>query len=155
MIEILKNPFYFWVGSATALGLFSFNYYLMATLPGEADFQCKIGAGLTGANLIFAFVLSLMAGGCVSGLIALLKNKFETVSSGGSALAGLGALTGVLTTFCTLCTLPVVTLFGSSVGFGFFTDYNSYFKVSSIVLMAIALYLINRRLKHQCSVCRY
>lgn len=155
LIALLFRPIYLLVALVTAISLFTFNYHLMSTLPGVSDLQCQVGSGLNTNNIIFTSILGLMAGICMAGLAALLKKKLIPTSMSGSVFAGFGTIAGILTSFCTLCTFPVISIFGSSIGFGFFTDYNGYFKVLSLLFMSTALYLINRKLANQCSTCHF
>lgn len=149
---LLKNPRHWVIFGFTFGLLFYANYYLMAHLVGERDLMCVMGAGLTPFNLFFAFVMSVMAGFLVVGVVQNSKNRATSqVKVGSTSFLGLGL--GTLTSFCTLCSLPALTLFGSSVSLGFITEYEVYFKLLSIVLLAVGLYLVNRELKEGCKRC--
>lgn len=152
ILDLLKNPRH-WVVFGLAFGLlFYVNYYLMAHLVGERDLMCVMGAGLTPFNLFFAFAMSVMAGLLMVGFIQNTKNKATSqVKVGSTSFLGLGL--GTLTSFCTLCSLPALTLFGSSVSLGFFTDYEIYFKLLSMILLVLGLYFVNKELKEGCKRC--
>lgn len=68
------------------------------------------------------------------------------------SVMGFGFLLGFFTVFCTLCTIPVISIFGFAVGLGFFTTYNLVFKILSLLLMILALTLLNKQLNF-CETC--
>lgn len=154
IITHLKKTTYFLVALVVAFLFFGVNYYLMANLPGEQNKMCVIGAGLTSINIFFALLISICAGIAFSGFMALAAQKRTTRSFAISSLPGVGVVVGTFTVFCTLCTLPVISLFGFSFGFGFFTDYNVLFKAISFVFAIGGLYLLNGQLRDNCVVCR-
>ena len=148
IIKILREQNYAIIAIATFISLLSLSYYIMTTLVGNAGNMCKIGAALTLKNIFFSFTLSMLASIMLTGLIKLLKQK--QLSFGSTSLLGFGTLTGIFTIFCTLCTLPIIMIGGFSISFGFFTDYNNFFKLLSLLLMVIGLYLLNKQLNNQC-----
>ncbi len=135
-----------------AVALFSFEYYLMATLPGARNFQCVIGGFLTPLNMIFSVSSSLLMGLMVSGIVAVISERHKNATVV-TSLGGIGTAVGILTTFCTLCTLPVLTLFGLSFGLEIFTTYNLAFKCTSMGLLFVGLILINNQLGQECRLC--
>jgi len=153
IIGLLKKRGYLLLFLPIVGGLFYFNYHLMANLPGERDLMCVMGGGLTSSNILFAVIMSLLVGFVVIGFIENLRSsvKMSRVSLGSSSFFGL--LFGILTTFCTLCTLPVLTLFGLSIPLAFFTDYELYFKIISLILLGLSFYFINRALSKNCKIC--
>ncbi len=68
------------------------------------------------------------------------------------SVMGFGFLLGFFTVFCTLCTIPVISVFGFAVGLGFLTTYNLAFKILSLVLMFMALTLLDKQLNF-CETC--
>ena len=149
----LGKPVYMLTALGTSLLLFDFNYYLMANLPGEQNNMCVLGAGLTPANLLFTAFLSISMGILVAGIFATISQRAVSQKVAVTTLSGIGMITGTLTVFCTLCTLPVISLFGVSIWLSFFTDYNILLKILSVVVMGMALYLLNRQLKMSCERC--
>lgn len=149
LLDQLRYTLLFWL---IAGSLFYLNFLVMSDLPGEQDLMCVIGGGLTFSNLLFAGLISAMAGLVFVGFVeSAFVRRGGSLKGGSSSLAGL--LAGGLTTFCTLCSLPVVSLFGLSVSLGFITDYAIEFKVVSVLLLATGLYLVNRDLKKDCLHC--
>lgn len=144
LLKSLKNPVRVIVGLSVAVVFFDFNYYLMSKLPGDVDRMCVVGGDLTVLNMIFAVVMSLLTGFLVMGVMALYNQRRGAAA--GSALGGFGLLVGTFTVFCTTCTIPVISLFGLSVGLNFFTDFNVEFKVVSFILMVCGLYLLNKQI---------
>ena len=142
---------YVLIGFGVSLIVFNINYYLMANLPGSRDNACVMGAGLTPLNIIFSVVLSVLTGIFVVFLIKLFRKRMAKLAS--TSASGIGLVVGVLTVFCTLCALPVISLFGISLSLSIFVDYNVYFKILSVVLMLGGLYLVNRQLKKGCERC--
>lgn len=149
----LKDPVSLFVFIGTAFVIFDISYYVMANTLGTRNNMCVPGAGLTFWNVIFSLVISLLGGLIVSGLIALRANDTSGQKLIAGSSGGLGFFIGGLTVFCTLCTIPVITLFGLSVGLGFFTTYELLFKGIAIILMLIATYQLNKQFSGNCN-CR-
>ena len=99
----------------------------MAHFPGTDGFMCLIGANFTPLNIIFSIFISLSAGLLTVGLIELYKEKkaLKSVELGSTSTVGLAM--GMLTTFCTLCTIPTLSLFGVGISLSFVTQYELYF----------------------------
>jgi len=130
------------------LVLFNISYYMMANLPGYRNNMCVIGAGLTPLNVIYSLIIAAMSGILIANLPSLFKIRSAASSSG-----GIGAMTlGGFTLFCPLCTLPAISLFGVSFSLSFFTTYDIWIKLISLMLMGWSLYLINKKLS--CDFCR-
>lgn len=128
--------------------LFSLSYYIMATFVGSTGNMCKIGAALTSSNIIFSLILSLGAGITLAGIIKLGFSGQNSIKS--ASVLGFSTFTGIFTIFCTLCTLPIISIAGLSIGLGFFTEYNNFFKLLSLILLFIGFYLIEKNLKKEC-----
>lgn len=153
VLKNLKEARYLLVFIGSAFLLFDFSCYLMSTLPGSKDEMCVEGANLTPENIIFSIILSLMVGVMVAGFINLfalqaVKNKAKLTSIGG---IGLGI--GSLTMFCSVCTLPILSLFGLSVVFELFLEYSLIFKTISFLMLGTSLFLLNRQLLEGCKRC--
>ncbi len=152
IIKKLLNFISLLITLSVSLIVFNINYYLMANLPGLKDNMCVIGAGLTPLNIIFSIILSVMAGIFVAALIELFKQRRAKLVD--ASVSGIGLVAGILTIFCTWCTIPVISLFGISFSLSIFVDYNLAFKIISILLMFTGLYLLNKQLKKDCLVCK-
>ena len=149
MRQILSKPTYIFLILGISFVLFDAMAYVLAKFPGEVNFACTPGAYFTVGNLIYSGFFSLMVGLFIVGFYELLKQK-----SGGASLlslSGIGVLFAGLTTFCTACTIPVITLFGFSISLSFFTTYNLYFKIAAMFAMVISLYLLNKQLNKTCN----
>ena len=130
---------------------FDVQYWIMATLPGSRHEMCVLGAGLNTLNVAFSILQSLLAGLFVVGFFAsfrVTKASFQSAS-----WTGLGALLGTMTVFCTLCTIPLITLFGLGISLGFITTYDLWFKLLSLFLLCIGLYQLNRKMRGACGRC--
>lgn len=131
----------------------------MVTMPGGDNFMCEIGGGLTPGNMFFGFFMSVMAGLTVIGFIenSVVRSKLSKVKLGTKFKLGstsfLGLGLGTLTTFCTFCSLPALTLLGSSVSLSFFADYELYIKIASLVFLVLGFYFVNKELKEGCQRC--
>lgn len=136
-----------------AMGLFSANYYLIATLPGSRNYMCVLGANLTPFNITFAALLSLMTALLVAGFVSLYQIKRSKQKIAIGSFSGTGVAVGVLTTFCTFCTIPVITLFGIGVSLSVFTFYALYFKIGSLILLSLSIWLLNKQLSELCNFC--
>jgi hypothetical protein len=158
-MTILKNlryPKYFLFALGTAFIAFDLLLYLMYSLPGSRDEMCIAGANLTADNIAFSIFLSVLIGVLIAGFIALFDKKVQdkkNIAMG--SLSGIGAGVGVMTVFCTVCTLPVISLFGLSVSLEFFSYNNYYFKVISLSLIVLAIYQLNKQLNGKCVTCVY
>lgn len=151
LIRNLRAPVSWLIAGGTALILFDVQYYLMANLPGERNLSCAVGANLTIGNVLFAALTSVLAGVFVAGLIPLIRSSGRASSV---ASAGIGATTlATLSAFCALCTLPVISVFGISLGLGFLGAYSLWFQLIAIVGFILALGLLNKRLR-ACSMRR-
>jgi hypothetical protein len=103
---------------------------------------------------VYASVLAILTGVAVVGIISLTHIRAAKNKIALSSLSGIAVLMGTLTAFCTLCTLPVISFFGISIGLSAFTDFNPWFKAISLLLMGISIYLINMQLQNQCGICK-
>ena len=149
----LKDPVYLLVFIGSVFLFFDLQYYLMASLPGTKDFMCVDGANLTPLNVIFSLVLSLLVGLIVASLTALFRKTVRQKKAALTSVTGLGMGLGALTLFCPICALPVISVFGFSLGLDFINDYNIWLKLLSIGMLAVSLLMVNRRLDPKCKVC--
>lgn len=141
---------------ALAAVIFDAYYLIMKRLPAVNDTKaCQIGGALTTENLIFSAVLSMLAALILAGLFRLyrLRTSLKQKVATGSLLS-VGFVVGVFTVFCTVCTIPVISLFGLGIGLGFFTTYNLLFKILSLLIMGLALYRVRRQLRNHCQACK-
>jgi hypothetical protein len=141
-----------WVFWTMILATLLFIPYLWAlkTLPGLNERACIIGASLTPGSILFSGVMSVFTALMVFGLWIMHKRRaFRLRMAAGGTLGG---VLGFLTLFCTLCTLPIISIFGFSIGLGFLTTYNVMFKTLSLSLIAFVLWMINDKLKN-CKTC--
>lgn len=153
LLTLLKDRRSLMITVLVASVLFLFNYRLMASLPAQGQYACLIGGALTPFNLAFSALLSLLTGIMGAGLFTVLRQRQrEHIMTTGSLL-GVGTMVGVFTTFCTACTIPVFSLFGLSLGFGFFMTYNLAFKVVSLVFLLVGLYFLSQQLDNSCRRC--
>lgn len=144
-----------WLYTLTCAAIIFYSYYLvMRLLPGVGQVPaCLVGGALTAQNLIFSALISFLTALTISGLFRLYvkrKSMIKNVKTG--SVMGFGFLLGFFTVFCTLCTIPVISIFGFAVGLGFFTTYNLIFKILSLLLMILALTLLNKQL-NVCETC--
>ena len=142
ILQIFKAPKNIFIFLGVSVLVFDVQYYLMANLPGSANLQCIPGGNLTMINVIFSIALSILAGVMIVSLIELAGRR----SMKREGASWLGLMLGMLTAFCTACTIPVISLFGLSFSLVFFTEYELYFKLASVGLMLWGLYLLNRQL---------
>ncbi len=155
VLNNLKNPANLIVSVGIFAIFFSVNYYFMSRLPGEVNFTCVPRGALTPTNLIFGVIISVLTAVMIVGLVTLYKEKTKSLRRHSVAgITGIGVVIGTFTVFCTACTIPVVSLFGFSVGLSFFTDYNLTFKVISLTLMVIGIYFLERQLRDECLICK-
>lgn len=148
MRDVLKNPAYKLIALGVVVLVFTVSYYALANLPGEVDLACVQGGYLTPANIAFSLLFSVMMGVFVAGFIELLrikKGKHGKLLS----LSGIALGFGMLTTFCTICTLSLVIPFAAGI-LALFTTYNLVFKILGLVSLAFALYKLEQQLNENC-----
>jgi hypothetical protein len=151
LLGTLKNPTSLLVMLGFAFLLFDVQYLMMSQLPGSRDEMCVMGAGLNAPNITFAILMSLMGGLFLVGFIETIKarkSSFKALSTSST-----GAVLGSLTVFCPACTLPVLSVFGASYGFTFFTTYELWIKGVSLILISCGLYQIDKQIKGNCTFC--
>jgi len=154
LITNLLKPAYLLVALGIAVPMFTFQYYLMATLPGTQNLACTPGANLTLLNISFALTLSLLIGIMVSAIMILFAHQMSKRALVVTSTSGIASVVGVLTAFCTICALPFISLLGITVSLELFTDYNIYFKLASFLMLVFGLYFVNKRLLVDCAKCR-
>lgn len=125
----------------------------MKNLPGTNGYQCILGANLTSINLTFAFFISVLSSWALLGFFELFQQKQKKFALEMISISSIGTLFGTLTSFCALCTLPVLSLFGISVSLSWFTDFHLYFQVGSVVILLIVVFLLEKQIRGNCIVC--
>lgn len=141
------------VGVLVASSSFAVQYHLMATMAGHRNEQCVVGAGLHAGNIAFGLLISLLAGMVGGGVWLVARQRFLSSGIPTVSLSGLGMFFGILTGFCTLCALPVLSLFGISFGLGFVSDHLIAVRLLSVALLLSALYRLDGQLRGQCQRC--
>lgn len=152
LFKVFKKPSYIFIFFGLALLLFDLQYYMMVNLPGHRNFQCIVGANLTPLNLSFSIILSLLTGLMVVAFMQLYQKRKLSMAAGGAS--GIAVFIGMMTVFCTACSLPVISLFGISMSLMFFTEYEVLLKAVSIVLMLVGLWVLNSQLADECKICK-
>lgn len=133
---------------------FGVNYYIMRNLLGTTREACTIGGGLTTLNILFALVTSLAFGVLLAGMVELYRHR-KTTKRLNSIVTGaslIGSFISLFTVFCAACTLPFIFFFGTAISLSFLTEFEIEFKLMSLTLIFLALYLLNRQLEG-CDVC--
>lgn len=156
LLKIHSRSYQYLYTVALAATMFDAYYLIMKRLPSYGKVEaCIVGGAITPENLIFSGVLSLMTAVMLAGLMRLyLVRQSVKKSAATGSMMSLGFIVGFFTVFCALCTIPVISVFGLAIGLGFFTTYNLFFKILSIVLMSFSLYLLNKQLKSECETCK-
>jgi hypothetical protein len=113
--------------------------------------MCIVGGQLTALNILFSFVLSVAAGLIVSGLWekAHQKSSKDWLKVGSASTFGL--VMGTLTSFCAVCTLPVIGLLGVGSLLTFISQYQMVFQIFSLIFFGLGLYLLNSQLRDRCN----
>jgi len=147
----LRNFVNLFVGIGSAVLFFDLTYYAMSSLPGYEEEMCVMGAGLNFWNIMFSVLLSIKFGLLMAATVELHKIRKSQVVA--SSVGGIGFVLGSLTVFCTACTLPVFTVFGAAISLSFISFYSFQIKFFSLVLMAMGLHMLNKKLNKSCSRC--
>lgn len=151
-LTILKNPAFFLLFLGFLSILLTANAYFVFFLPGSNGYACIPGGNITASNIIFALFLSFSTAFLLTAMIYVFQMPKVCsigIKSKIMGFTGISATSGIFTVFCTLCTLPLFSLLGVSVGFSFFTIYNGWFKGISILFSLISLIVIQKHLKQQ------
>lgn len=150
IVGTLRTPFNLGLFIGVSAIFFALNYYALANLPSSNGFMCTLGGNLTPMNILFSLTISMMAGLVVSGLAEQIHQKKakQSVQIGSTSTAGLAL--GTLTSFCTLCSLSVISLFGIGGFLAFVSENQFLFRVLSLAILGISAYLLNRQLKNSC-----
>jgi hypothetical protein len=135
--------------------VFDLQYFLMASLPGTRNNMCVDGGNLTPINIIFSIFLSLLVGLMIVNLIALFLMQASKNKAALTSATGVGMGLGALTLFCPICALPVISVFGLSIGLEFINDFNLWLKLLSIAMIIVSLIMVNGRLDKDCKACAY
>jgi hypothetical protein len=156
ILSVMARPRDYAIGVGGGGAMFSAYYYLMASLPGTGPDHnvCLIGGNLTAGNLFFGATFSVMTMMMLFGMYRLYQRRaFGARGASGASGMGLGVGLSFLTVFCAVCTIPVISVFGLSVGLGAFTTYNILFKTLSLSMMGFSLWMVDRQLKDTCEFC--
>lgn len=151
LLQTLKNPTYLLISLGFSFFLFDVQYVMMASLPGYENDMCVMGAGLKLSNIAFAVTMSLLGGVFFSGFVKTLVNRSASLQA--VSFSSIGILIASMTVFCAACTLPVISLFGLAFGLEFFSTYNIWFKIISMLLIGIGLYQIDQQIRGECERC--
>lgn len=155
IITLYKNRQAWIITMATALPIFILFYIIMSRLPGNDNESCSIGASLTWGNIGFSAIISLLVGIMMVGFNQL-KQKSKSPQKNiltGSSL-GIGGILASLTIFCTLCTIPVLSIFGVAISLSFLTTYNTLFKLLSLLFFSAGLWMLDEKLRKDCTRCK-
>lgn len=154
LLKGLQVPTFVLLGLGIVVLFFDIQYFVMSNFPGTRNEMCVMGANLTPSNITFAGILSIMIALLVTGFLQLFQQKLNQRKLMATSMSStVGLFLGVISSFCTICTLPILSLSSLSIGLEFFSEYQAYLKVASIVLLGWALMLLNRQLKNVCQVC--
>ena len=155
VISNVLDPVSLMVFLGAAFIFFDLQYFLMVSLPGTRDNMCVDGANLTPVNIIFSILLSLLVGLMVANLIALFSIQVKKSGAALTSVTGVGMGMGALTLFCPICALPVISVFGFSLGLEFINDFNIWLKLLSIAMLVVSLIMVNKRFSEDCKACVY
>lgn len=151
LASVVYTPVSFFVFFGTAFLFFDIQYLIMSQLPGTLNEMCVMGAGLNLTNMLFALFTSILMGLLGGGVFLLYQVKKFSLPAVTSS--GFGALLGMLTIFCPVCTFPLISLFGISIGMTFFTAYGLFLKILSLIFIGFGLFELNRQLRGACRRC--
>ena len=152
LLQIFRKPSSLFILMGIGLLFFDLQYLVMTRLPGSLENMCVMGIHRNPENIAFAIMLSMLFGWFAVGFLELMKQKM--FSLGALSFSSFSAVLGLFTIFCPACTFPALSILGLSVGFSVFTDYNLAFKIGSLTLMTLSLFLLHRQLSAGCKSCR-
>ncbi len=149
-MRILKDPAYFLFFLGCTTLLLTANAYFIFFLPGSNGYACIPGENITTKNILFGVFLSLSTAFLLTALVFIMQMpKTCSIRTQGklASITGVSTISGIFTVFCTVCTLPIFSILGVSVGFSIFTIYNGWFKIISIIFSIIGIIFANQYLK--------
>jgi len=147
------NPTYIIVAIGLFAILFSFSLYALLTLPGSNGYACLPQAYLTPFNIVFSAVLSGMIAVFSVGFMELIHQHKARHQAKLVSLSGIALLFGILTTFCTVCTISIAVPFLAGF-FALFTTFNIWFKLIAFASLIYALFVLDSQLKGECQACK-
>jgi len=153
IIENMKHIKHQNIAMIVAVLFFVGSIHMMRSLPGTAEGMCVMGANFTPLNVVFSAILAGIIGVIVAGVSQVYHYKAAKAGVAITSISGIATAFGVMTMFCTMCTLPIISIFGVSIGLSAFVYYNTAFKVGSLVLMLISALMINHQLEHKGEKC--
>jgi uncharacterized membrane protein YdcZ (DUF606 family) len=155
ILELYKKPQSWLITIIIAASIFYGLYLTMARLTGYENETCTIGAGLNIQNILFSSLISVFTGMMALGFLELFRrNNFSRSNLLTGSSLSVGGVLGALTVFCTLCTIPVISVFGMAISLSFFTTYNTLFKLLSLLFFVIGLGMLDKQLLKDCQRCK-
>lgn len=152
-LKLFKRKVNVLIALAVALPFFSLNFYLLLNLPANIGFACSLGGYFTVQNIMYAGLYAFIFGILIVGIIEIFKRKIDRIKV---ASTGIFSLTiAFLTTVCTLCVLPALSIFGINMSLAIFTTYNYYFKMIALAVLLISIFLIEINLKKSCLLSKF
>ena len=151
--QLLKQPARFFTIIGIAFILFDISYIVMSKLPGTKNGACAIGASLTTTNLAFSAISSLLIAILLVGFFTIYSSQksFKKTHSA-TGISVLALISGQLTLFCSVCSLPILATLGLGGASHFINLHSIWFQIISLGLLSIGLVMLNRQLKHGCKI---
>ena len=138
------------ISFAVFLFIFGLSIWMLKSLPGTSDLACVMGAYLTTGNIFINLFLSSFIALTVVNVIEISKNNTRYVPKSGLV----GSALVMLTSFCAVCTLPILTSLGLSVVFTFISSNHGLFQVIAFALCLYALFSSHKQVKMECELCK-
>lgn len=155
ILALYKKPQSWFITIGIGAPIFYGLYLTMSRLVGYENETCTIGAGLNLENILFSILISIFTGMMALGFWELFKrNSFNRSNLITGSSLSVGGIIGALTVFCTLCTIPVISVFGVAISLSFFTTYNTLFKLLSLLFFVIGLGMLDKQLLKDCQRCK-
>lgn len=146
MGNFLKSPTTLFTIAGITFLLFDIQVYLLKELPASVGNACSPGGYFTPGNLLFALAISILI---AINTVIFYHLRGSSKSTTG-AISFLGIFFATITSFCTLCLLPAISVFGLGISLVIFTNYLIQFKALAFLLLLSNLLLLHHQLKKGC-----
>lgn len=152
LLKSLKKPTNLFYAIGSAFLIFDLSFYAMITLPGTKNNTCILGGNFTTQNAIFSIILSICLGIIISGMITLFKQKQTNSKTKVASITGIATILSGGTMFCSICTLPILTLIGLGTFFYFFLEYSIIIQLISLGMIIFSMHLLSQQLEGNCKL---
>lgn len=151
LLRYLHRPVFvlWWLG--VSFLVFDLLFAIAVHLPGHQNNMCVPGGNIYLGNLIFFGIFAVLFSFL---LVSVLYSygDYGRLFQGSTFLSVFGGIMGVLSSFCTVCTLPLLGFLGGSSVLFLIAEYDLWLKIIAIVVLLGGMILLEKRLRDGCAL---